>query len=47
MKKPSLQQRFEKSGADREPKGVKEGSKEDRALDKKQFAAFKKGNKKR
>lgn len=33
---------FEKSGKDVEPKGVKEGSKKDKALDKKQFAAFKK-----
>ena len=33
---------FEKSGMDKEPKGTKEGSPKDKALDKKQFAAFKK-----
>jgi hypothetical protein len=36
---------FEKSGKDVEPKGVKEGSKKDEALDKKQFKLFKKGKK--
>lgn len=38
---------FEKSGKDIEPKGMKEGSKADIALDKKQMAAsgFKKGGK--
>ena len=35
---------FEKSKFDKEPKGVKEGSKKDKALDKKQLAAV---NKKR
>lgn len=34
---------FEKSGRDKEPKGMKEGGKADRALDKKQFNKFKKG----
>lgn len=33
---------FEKSKADKEPKGMKEGSKADKALDKKQFASAKK-----
>lgn len=33
---------FEKSGMDKEMKGVKEGSKKDMAMDKKQFAAYKK-----
>jgi hypothetical protein len=32
---------FEKSPADKETKGVKEGSKKDMATDKKQFGAFK------
>jgi hypothetical protein len=36
---------FEKSGKDVDPKGVKEGSKADIALDKKQMAAMKKGGK--
>lgn len=38
---------FEKSGADKDPKGMKEGSKRDKALDKKQMAAagFKGGGK--
>jgi hypothetical protein len=34
---------FEKSGKDVDPKGIKEGSKKDIALDKKQMAAMKKG----
>lgn len=44
---------FEKSKFDKEPPGVKEGSKADKALDKKQMAAanrapaFKKGGKKK
>lgn len=33
---------FEKSGKDKEVKGVKEGSKRDMAMDKKQMAAMKK-----
>jgi hypothetical protein len=33
---------FEKSKFDKEPKGVKEGSKADEKLDKKQFSKFKK-----
>lgn len=38
---------FEKSAKDKEPKGMKEGSKKDMALDKKQskFVPFKKGMK--
>lgn len=36
---------FEKSKADKDPKGEKEGSKADEARDKKQFAAFKKRGK--
>lgn len=32
---------FEKSKYDKEPKGMKEGSKADKALDKKQFGAVK------
>jgi hypothetical protein len=38
---------FEKSGKDVDPKGVKEGSKADKALDKKQMFAggFRKGGK--
>lgn len=32
---------FEKSGADKEKKGMKEGSKADKALDKKQFGKWK------
>ena len=35
---------FEKSGKDKEPKGLKEGSKKEEALDKKQVA-FKRGGK--
>lgn len=31
---------FEKSKSDKEPKGVKEGSKKDEKLDKKQFTKF-------
>lgn len=34
---------FEKSGADKDPKGLKEGSKKEEALDRKQFNKFKKG----
>ena len=33
---------FEKSGADKEPKGMKEGSKKEMAFDKKQFAKARK-----
>jgi hypothetical protein len=38
---------FEKSSKDKEPKGMKEGSKKEEALDKKQskFVPFKKGGK--
>jgi hypothetical protein len=38
---------FEKSGKDIEPKGMKEGSKADKALDRQQMAAggFRKGGK--
>lgn len=44
MKKPmpKTMKAFEKSKFDKEPKGVKEGSKADKKLDKKQFAALKK-----
>lgn len=38
---PKTMKAFEKSKFDKEPKGVKEGSKADKALDKKQFAALK------
>ena len=38
--------KFEKSGFDKEKKGVKEGSKADKAMDKKQMAAAKKMPKK-
>ena len=31
---------FEKSGADKEPRGMKEGSKAEKAMDKKQMPAF-------
>jgi len=44
-KKAVTKAAFEKSGMDND-KGVKEGSKEDKARDKKQFAAFKKKMKK-
>lgn len=37
---------FEKSKFDKEPKGMKEGSKADKKLDKKQFAAVNKKSKK-
>lgn len=39
--------RFEKSGKDKDPKGMKEGSKADKALDTKQMAAggFRRGGK--
>lgn len=37
MKKSSMYAKFEKSSADREKKGVKEGSKKDKALDKMQM----------
>jgi len=45
MKKPMVpktMKAFEKSKFDKEPEGVKEGSPKDKALDKKQFAKFKK-----
>lgn len=53
MAKPNPFAKFEKSSKDKEPKGVKEGSKKDMALDKKQMAGkapakpmpFKKGGK--
>ncbi len=44
MKKPAMpktMKSFEKSRFDKEPKGVKEGSPKDMALDKKQFAKLK------
>ncbi len=43
-KKPNPFSAFEKSGKDKDPKGMKEGSKKDSALDKKQMkaASFKK-----
>ena len=41
-KMPKKMTAFEKSGADVEPKGMKEGSKADKVLDKKQMAAMKK-----
>lgn len=41
-KTPKTMKAFEKSKFDKDPKGVKEGSKKDKALDKKQFAALKK-----
>jgi hypothetical protein len=44
MKAKMPMKAFEKSKFDKEPKGVKEGSKADKALDKKQLAAV---NKKR
>lgn len=37
---PKSMKAFEKSKFDKEPKGVKEGSPKDKALDKKQFKAF-------
>ena len=42
-KKPSKMAAFEKSGKDVEKKGVKEGSKADMAMDKKQMMGMKKG----
>lgn len=42
MALPKTMKAFEKSKFDKDPKGVKEGSKADKALDKKQFAAVKK-----
>jgi len=39
-------QAFEKSAFDKEPKGSKEGSKKDKAADKKQMPAFMKAMKK-
>ena len=39
---PKTMKAFERSKFDKEPKGVKEGSPKDKALDKKQFAALKK-----
>lgn len=41
--KPNPFAKFEKSGKDKEPKGLKEGSKKEEALDKKQL--LKKGGK--
>lgn len=41
MAKMSKMAAFEKSGKDVEPKGMKEGSKADKKLDKKQMAAMK------
>jgi len=44
MKKPMVpktMKAFEKSPFDKEPKGMKEGSKADKNLDKKQFAKLK------
>ncbi len=41
-KPPPTMKAFEKSPFDKEPKGMKEGSKADKALDKKQFAKLKK-----
>jgi hypothetical protein len=38
---PKTMKAFEKSPMDKEPKGMKEGSKADKALDKKQFAKAK------
>jgi len=38
MKKPMSMKTFEKSKFDKDPKGMKEGSKADMALDKKQLA---------
>ena len=43
-KKPSKMAAFEKSGMDKD-KGMKEGGKKDKAVDKKQFALFTKGKK--
>lgn len=43
---PKTMKAFEKSSFDKEPKGMKEGSKADKKLDKKQFAALKKSPKK-
>lgn len=37
MALPKQFQKFEKSKGDKEPKGMKEGSKRDMAMDKKQF----------
>lgn len=42
MKTSKTMKAFEKSKFDKEPKGAKEGSPKDKALDKKQFAAMKK-----
>ncbi len=39
---PKTMKAFEKSKFDKEPKGMKEGSKADKTLDKKQFKALKK-----
>lgn len=44
-KKAMTMKGFEKSKFDKEPKGMKEGSKADKALDKKQFAMMKKAKK--
>jgi hypothetical protein len=44
-KMPKTMKAFEKSSYDKESKGAKEGSKKDKALDKKQFGAMKKAKK--
>ncbi len=44
---PKTMKAFERSKFDKDPKDVKEGSKADKTLDKKQFAAVKKVAKKR
>lgn len=43
--RPKTMKAFEKSKFDKDPKGMKEGSKADKALDKKQFGAMKKAKK--
>jgi hypothetical protein len=43
---PKTMKAFEKSSYDKDPKGSKEGSKADKALDKKQFGALKAKGKK-
>ena len=40
MKKPNPFAKFEKSGKDKESKGMREGGKKDMARDKKQMPAF-------
>lgn len=41
MKKPDPMKKFEKSGMDKDPKGMKEGSKADKAMDAKQMKGMK------